>query len=302
MRCDPVRERAVVGHGRAKARVVARQPLVRRRHEERCETRELLVRHRRRTAAQRFPFAFHVLREDRRRAFLHQDLDARLVLVVAAAEAVVHAQDRVQVVQDLRARQEFADHVADDRRAAEAAADRHAEAERRLRVADDQLQADVVDEDRGAIVGRAGHGDLELARQVRELRVERRPLPHAARCTGRGSTDLVAGDAREVVARDVADAVARGLDGVHLDPGELGQDVGHLLDMRPVELDVLARREVAVAAVVGAADVGERAQLPRRQLPVRDRDPQHWRMLLNIKAILQTQRAKLVVASARPAR
>ena len=112
---------------------------------------------------------------------------------------------------------------------------------------------------------------------------------------GRGSTDLVAGHAREVVARDVADAVAGGLDRVHFDPRQLGQDVGHLLELRPVVLDVLARGEVAVAAVVVARDVRERAQLPRRQLPVGNRHAQHRRVLLDVQAVLQPQRAKLVL-------
>ena len=53
--------------------------------------------------------------------------------------------------------------------------------------------------------------------------------------------DLVGRDAGEVVGGDVADAVAAGLDGVHLDRGQVGEDVGHLLQLRPVELDVLAR-------------------------------------------------------------
>ena len=42
---------------------------------------------------------------------------------------------------------------------------------------------------------------------------------------------------------------------MHLHRGELGEDVGHLLEPRPVELQVLARGEVAVAAVVLARDV-----------------------------------------------
>jgi hypothetical protein len=62
-------------------------------------------------------------------------------------------------------------------------------------------------------------------------------------------------------------AVARGLDRVHLHRGELGEDVGHVLELRPVELQVLARREMAVAAVVLARDVRELAQLPRRSRP-----------------------------------
>ena len=49
--------------------------------------------------------------------------------------------------------------------------------------------------------------------------------------------------------------------------GELGEDVGHVLELRPVELQVLARGEVAVAPVVVARDVRERAQLRGREHP-----------------------------------
>ncbi len=54
---------------------------------------------------------------------LHQDLDASLVDVVAAAIAVVHAQGRFDVRQQVLQRQELAKHLANDRRAAEAATD-----------------------------------------------------------------------------------------------------------------------------------------------------------------------------------
>ena len=60
---------------------------------------------------------------------LDQDLDARLVHVVAPAVAVVDAHDRLDVDEDLLPRQELADHRADDRRAAHAAADQHLEAD-----------------------------------------------------------------------------------------------------------------------------------------------------------------------------
>ena len=82
---------------------------------------------------------------------LHQDLDARLVDVVAAAVAVVDAQDRFEVRQQVRQRQELADHLADDRRAAEAAADEHLEADVAVRVAL-HVQADVVHLGGGAIL------------------------------------------------------------------------------------------------------------------------------------------------------
>ena len=70
-----------------------------------------------------------------------------------------------------------------------------------------------------------------------------------------------------MIGGDVADAVARGLDGVHLDLGQRGQDVRHVLELDPVELDVLARREMAVAAVVLARDVGKLAQLRDDSVP-----------------------------------
>ena len=77
--------------------------------------------------------------------------------------------------------------------------------------------------------------------------------------------------------------------------GELGQDVGHVLQLRPVELHVLARGEVAVAAVVGARDVRELAQLPRRQRAVGDGDAQHVGVQLQVEAVHQPQRLELVL-------
>jgi hypothetical protein len=59
-----------------------------------------------------------------------------------------------------------------------------------------------------------------------------------------------------MVGRHVADDVARGLHGMHVDFGERSQRVGGVLELDPVELQVLARGEMAVAAVVLARDVG----------------------------------------------
>src|SRR3546814_1901230 len=71
--------------------------------------------------------------------------------------------------------QELADGDADVGRAAEAAADDHLEADLARLVAAD-LQTDVVKAHGGTVVRRAGHRDLELARQEWELRVQARPL------------------------------------------------------------------------------------------------------------------------------
>ena len=75
-----------------------------------------------------------------------------------------------------------------------------------------------------------------------------------------------------------------------LDLGELAQDVGHVLEPGPVELQVLARREVGAAAVISARDVGEPSQLPRGKHPVGDGHPQHRGMPLEVEAVLQPQR------------
>src|SRR5262249_19178988 len=55
------------------------------------------------------------------------------------------------------------------------------------------------------------------------------------------------------------------------------------------------RREVSVASVILAPDMRELAQLLRGKHSVRNRNAQHRRMLLDIEAVLQPQRAKLVL-------
>ena len=155
---------------------------------------------------QRRPLGLDLAREFLGAGLVHQDLDARLVLVVAAAVEVVHAHDRGRVGEQVLLRQEVADLLGDHRRAALAAADIDGKAQLALVVLL-QMQADVVDLDRGAVALGAGHRDLELARQVGEFRVHRRPL---AQDLGIGPRigDLVGGGAGEMVGGDVADAVA----------------------------------------------------------------------------------------------
>ncbi len=121
-------------------------------------------------------FRLDRLAERRLALLVDEDLDARLELVVAPAFEIVDAQDRVDVAQQVALGQEVADLLGDERRAAEAAADIDGEAEFAARVAHD-LQADVMRLDGGAVVRPAVDGDLELARQEREFRMLRRPLP-----------------------------------------------------------------------------------------------------------------------------
>src|SRR5437588_388465 len=82
---------------------------------------------------------------------------------------------------------------------------------------------------------------------------------------------------------------------MHLDRGKLSQYVGNVLELRPIELDVLPRREMPVASIVLAADARQCAQLARRQQPVGNRDAQHRRVLLDVQAVLQAERAEIVL-------
>ena len=80
------------------------------------------------------------------------------------------------------------------------------------------------------------------------------------------------------------------------DIGQQVHHVGRLRQRNPVELQVLPRGEVAVAAVVRARDVRQLPQLPARQLAIRHRDAQHRRMALHVPAVLQAQRTELFFA------
>ena len=70
-------------------------------------------------------------------------------------------------------------------------------------------------------------------------------------------------DPCKLIRSGIADAIAGRLDGVHFNGGEIGKDVRYRFKLRPVVLDVLARGEVRVAAIIFAGDVCKQAQLPR---------------------------------------
>ncbi|MGY4412609.1 hypothetical protein ACVWW4_004345 [Bradyrhizobium sp. LB7.1] len=118
------------------------------------------------------PLFLDLAREFLDAELVHQDLDARLVDVVAAAVLIVDAQDRFDIAENVAAMHEVLDGLGDERRAAEPATDQHLEAGLALLVLD-QAQANIVDLDRRAVMVRRGDCDLELARQEREFRMQR---------------------------------------------------------------------------------------------------------------------------------
>ena len=222
---------------------------------------------------------------------IDQDLDAGLVLVVPATLQVVDTHDRLEVREEVQVRKELPQHLADDRRAPHPAAHEHLEAELPGIVLDEP-QADVVRLGDGAVPQRPGHRDLELAWQIGELGVQGRPLAQQL-AVRPGIGDLVRCDAGQMVAGDVANAVAAGLDGVHVHRGEVGEDVRYPLQGRPVELDVLAGGEVAVAPVVAHGDRGEHPKLLRGEDAVGDRDPEHRCEPLDVEPVHESQGLEL---------
>ncbi|MDT4880624.1 hypothetical protein FQZ97_1163980 [compost metagenome] len=74
---------------------------------------------------------------------------------------------------------------------------------------------------------------------------------------------------------------------MHLDLGQQLEDVRHLGQFDPVELDVLPGGEMPVVAVVLPGDTRQRAHLPCSQGAVGDGHAQHIGVLLHIQAVLQ---------------
>ena len=119
------------------------------------------------------------------------------------------------------------------------------------------------------------------------LAYSRLPVKKAemAWATGRASTTSFGVDARDRARADVARRVAARLHRGQPDVPEALPDPGDVGDADPVELNVLARREVGVAvaedgAVVGALGEGvgrhaDLADLGRGHHPAGDLDPHH---------------------------
>ena len=120
----------------------------------------------------------------------------------------------------------------------------------------------------------ARDGDLELARQVVEIGAAVEHVRGGLR-EGRGVRDLVGVHSRHRAAGHVARDVAAGTERRDADVRERPDDGGQVLDPDPVELDVLADRDVRHPARVALRDVGDRRELPRGQEPIGDPDAKH---------------------------
>src|SRR5262249_18706252 len=102
--------------------VAVRERAVAGRIEEGLEARDLRLRDLGTRVPAALPLGLHAAADLLYSQSPPQDLDARLVDVVPAALEVVDPQDGLEVGQQVLARQEFAHHLAEDGRTAEAAA------------------------------------------------------------------------------------------------------------------------------------------------------------------------------------
>ncbi|MCY1365432.1 hypothetical protein D9M69_522770 [compost metagenome] len=121
----PAGEPGVAGQGAAEVEVAVVQACIGRRHEGGGDPRVLGLGQLGRAVPEVLPLGLHLAGEGLDAQRLDQDLDARLVLVVAPAVAVVHAQDGLDVGQQVAPGQRLADRLGEDRRAPQAAADHH---------------------------------------------------------------------------------------------------------------------------------------------------------------------------------
>ncbi len=170
----------IVGYGPLQFLRRIRQVFVNRIGETRANFFDHGVIQHQRAVADLQPFLLDLLGEFLDAKFMHEDLDTRLVDIVAAAVLIVHAHDRLDIAEEIAPGDEWLDGLADERRAAQAAADHHLEPGLAFRILV-QPQADVVHLDGGAVVVGGRDRKLELARQERELRMQRGVLPKQLR-------------------------------------------------------------------------------------------------------------------------
>ena len=144
-----------------------------------------------------------------------------------------------------------------------------------------------------AIIRRPGDGHFEFARQELEFRVIGGPLADQFGIGAR-IVDFIGGGSGEMVGGDVADGVAGGLDRVETHFGQCVEHIGHVTEFGPVELDVLAGGEVAITTIPALGHIGELAHLRAVQRAVGDGDTEHIGVKLEVEAVHQAERAKLV--------
>ena len=178
-------------------------------------------------------------------------------------------EDRGEHLDGLVLRDEDAEVAREARHRREAAADEHAEALAAL--VDHADEGDTVDLRRVAAVGAGGDRVLVLARQVRVVRVAVEEL--GRRCRARRGVE-------ELVVREACNGQPVMLRTVSPHPPAVvmparsrsAKTFGERAELEPVELDVLPRRQLGVAAAVAVRDLADCAKLRRERIAARELD------------------------------
>ena len=217
------------------------------------------------------------------------ELHPRLVAVLPVAEVVEDLQDRLAERQQVLHRQELIEKVRDARCGAQPAACRDAEADGPVCLLDRQ-EAEVVNGSQGAIVLAAGEGDLELARQALVERVAQE-VRRDRLGVGRHVEDLPLADAGQMARGHVPDGVAAGLAGGHPDFGQAAHDRPDVLERGEVQLNVLARRDVADAGGIAVGHLGDDPELRGVEAPEGnlDADHMHAGLALAVDPVLKAE-------------
>ena len=164
-------------------------------------------------------------------------------------------------------------------------------------VLDARDEADVVDPgDRPVLVGRRERR-LDLARHHLGRGVAHEVADVGAG-VGRRVEELALGDARPGIARDVAHRVAAALTRGELRVAELADELGRVGQRHVVQLDVLARRDVALVERHVLLDhVGERVDLLRGDAAERELDADHLALglALAVDALLEAELDELLL-------
>ena len=198
-------------------------------------------------------------------------------LVVAVAGLLEHPDARLDGGQELLAGRELLERQRGVGVGAEAAGDEHAEPGLDLAGlvrAGHCNDADVVEHGLAAVGDAAGEVDLELPGEALADRVPEE-VAEGGLGPGLDVEDLVGAGAGEVAAHDVADRVGACLAGGHADHRQLLEDLGDLLELHEVELDVLAGGQVAPAAGEVVGQVGHLLELDRVDVAVGGLHPDH---------------------------
>ena len=237
-----------------------------------------------------------------------QELDARPGAILLLAQPREHARDRLRQRQELFLRQEFVEQLGLVGHRAQPAPDVGDEPAAQLPVdgAGGRHQAQVVHRYQPArVLAAARERHLELAAEVLRVGMAQQEA-HAGVRVRRDVERLVTADPGERARRHVPHRVAAGLARGDADGRQAPHEVGRVVDVHEVELDVLARRDVADLVAVLLGKVGQRVHLIRIEAAERNLDARHARRVPDrlralghaVCRVRQRARAGAVVAAA----